>query len=93
MMITNDGTIIRTPVSGIPFYNGRSAGGVIVMRLAEGSSLVNFARIEKDEELEAEAEAASGSSDKEVPSDSESDDFALDGGSADVITSIDDDDI
>lgn len=57
MMITNDGTIIRTPVSGIPFY-GRSAGGVIVMRLSEGSSLVNFARLENDEELEAEGKAS-----------------------------------
>lgn len=57
MMITNDGTIIRTPVSGIPFY-GRSAGGVIVMRLSEGSSLVNFARLENDEELEAEGMAS-----------------------------------
>ena len=57
MMITNDGTIIRTPVSGIPFY-GRSAGGVIVMRLSEGSSIVNFARLENDEELEAEGKAS-----------------------------------
>lgn len=57
MMITNDGTIIRTPVSGIPFY-GRSAGGVIVMRLSEGSSLMNFARLENDEELEAEGMAS-----------------------------------
>ena len=57
MLITNEGTIIRTPVSGIPFYS-RSAGGVIVMRLAEGSTIVNFARIASEEETAAEAEAA-----------------------------------
>ena len=91
MIITNDGTIIRTPVSGIPFYNGRSASGVIAMRLAEGSSIVNFARIEKEEDLDAEAEAESP--DKEAYSGDESDEFTLNGGSADVITSIDEDDI
>ena len=57
MLITNEGTIIRTPVAGIPFYS-RSAGGVIVMRLAEGSTIVNFARIASEEETAAEAEAA-----------------------------------
>lgn len=53
LMITNDGTIIRTPVTGIPFY-GRSAGGVIVMKLAEGAVLVNFAKVENEEETEAQ---------------------------------------
>lgn len=54
MLITNEGIIIRTPVSGIPFYR-RSAGGVIVMRLSEGASIVNFANVSVDEsELEAE---------------------------------------
>ena len=51
MMITNGGTIIRTPVSGIPVY-GRGAGGVIVMRLGEGATLVNFAMVEKDPDEE-----------------------------------------
>ncbi len=54
LLITDDGTIIRTPVAGIPFY-GRSAGGVIVMRAAEGSRLVNMARVASDAETEAEA--------------------------------------
>jgi len=49
MLITNDGTIIRTPVSGVPFYR-RSAGGVIVMRLSEGASIVNFAKVSVEEE-------------------------------------------
>jgi len=56
-MITNDGTMIRTPADGIPMY-GRSASGVIVMRLAEGSSLVNFALTEKETEEASAAEAS-----------------------------------
>ncbi len=61
IMITNDGTIIRIPISGIPVYS-RSAGGVIVMRLSEGSSIVNIARIAYEEpkaDQPAEAVAAS----------------------------------
>ena len=55
MIITNEGVIIRTPVDGIPVYS-RTAGGVITMRLNEGCSIVNFARVEKEEEIEALAE-------------------------------------
>ena len=54
LIITNDGTMIRTPVDGIPFY-GRSAGGVIVMRLAEGASIVNFTKVENEDDLEPDA--------------------------------------
>lgn len=58
MLITNEGTIIRTPVSGISTYS-RSAGGVIVMRLSEGSKIVNFVTLPPEEETEKEvAEAA-----------------------------------
>ena len=42
MMMTVNGTIVRTPVSGIPAY-GRTASGVIVMRLSEGDHLRTFA--------------------------------------------------
>ncbi len=49
MMITNGGTIIRTPVSEIPTYS-RSAGGVILMRLGEGQILVNFTKVPHEEE-------------------------------------------
>ncbi len=54
MLITNEGTIIRIPVSGINTYS-RTAGGVIVMRLDEGAKIVNFAKVAKadDDELEA----------------------------------------
>ena len=51
MMITNSGTIIRTPVKDIPTYS-RSAGGVIVMRLSEGQSIVNFTKVASAEEEE-----------------------------------------
>ena len=53
MMITDSGTIIRTPVSDIPTYS-RTAGGVIVMRLGEGQSLVHFTCVKRDEEEEEE---------------------------------------
>ena len=56
MLITNAGTIIRTPVAAINTYS-RAAGGVIVMRLAEGQSIVNFSKVAHEEpEEEAESE-------------------------------------
>ena len=58
MIITNEGTLIRTPVADIPVYS-RTAAGVIVMRLAEGASIVNttITPSEKEEEEEkAESE-------------------------------------
>ena len=53
MMITDSGTIIRTPVSDIPTYS-RTAGGVIVMRLGEGQKLVNFTAVAHEEPEEEE---------------------------------------
>ena len=53
LMITNDGTIIRIPVDGIPVYS-RTAGGVIVMRLTGGAKVVNFTKVAKEEEEAAE---------------------------------------
>ena len=56
MLITNAGTIIRTPVAAINTYS-RAASGVIVMRLAEGQSIVNFSKVAHEEpEEEAEGE-------------------------------------
>ncbi len=57
MMITDSGTIIRTPVAGIP-GRSRSAGGVIVMRLGEEQKLVNFTTTAHAEEAEESAEEA-----------------------------------
>ncbi len=59
MMITDGGTIIRTPVADIPTYS-RTAGGVIVMRLSEGQKLVNFTKVAKAEEDEEADEADLG---------------------------------
>ncbi len=56
MLITNEGTIIRTSVSGINVYS-RTASGVIVMRLSEDSLIKKVARLEKQEEIDAESEA------------------------------------
>ncbi len=61
MLITNEGTIIRTSVSSINVYS-RTATGVIVMRLSEGSFINNVARLEKAEEIEEASEAI----DKEI---------------------------
>ena len=51
MLITNEGTIIRTSVSGINVYS-RTATGVIIMRLDEGCFINNITRLEKSEEIE-----------------------------------------
>ena len=58
MIITDDGTIIRTPVSGIPVYEGNNTAGVIIMRLANGASIKGFAVTKSDEEEEAEIAAS-----------------------------------
>ena len=51
MVITNEGTIIRTSVSGINVYS-RSATGVKIMRMDEGSYIKNITRLEKNEDIE-----------------------------------------
>ena len=56
MMITDSGTIIRTPVVGVP-TRSRSAGGVIVMRLGEDQKLVNFTITPHSNEEETEEES------------------------------------
>jgi DNA gyrase subunit A len=60
LLITDEGTMIRTSVASIPVHS-RATGGVIVMRLCEGAKIVTFARVEKEEEIvdvTAEAEAS-----------------------------------
>ncbi len=56
MIITSDGTIIRTPAKDINCYS-RTATGVIVMRPKEGSFIYNFTCLPSEEEIEEEAEA------------------------------------
>ena len=51
MIIADDGTMIRTPVSNISLY-GRTTMGVKVMRLSENAVVTAIARAEKEEEEE-----------------------------------------
>ncbi len=59
MMITNLGTIIRTPVKAINTYS-RTAAGVIVMRLSDGQCVANFSKVAHEED---EASPATESTD------------------------------
>ncbi len=53
MLITDDGTLIRTPAAQIPVYS-RTASGVIVMRLAEEAKLVGIAPVAKQDSEDSE---------------------------------------
>ncbi len=55
MIITEGGTIIRTAVDSIPVY-GRSAAGVIVMRVTDGQACAGFTTVPKAEEEDAGTE-------------------------------------
>jgi DNA gyrase subunit A len=60
LVITNDGTIIRTPVERISRL-GRATQGVRVMRLAEGSRVIDIEKTEPEtEETDADETAAEG---------------------------------
>lgn len=54
MLITNEGTIIRMPISQIPVYS-RTASGVIVMRLNDACKIVNFAKVGREDNAAEEA--------------------------------------
>lgn len=88
MIITDDGTIIRIPVDRISVQH-RTAGGVIVMKPAEGSSIIGFALVanenvdtkEIEEEMAANPLPAAPDkklSDKEFDSEDESADLSDD---------------
>ena len=64
LLITDDGTIIRTAVNTIRVC-GRAASGVKLMRLQEGARVAGVARAEQ-EEAEDEAELADGAAPGEV---------------------------
>ena len=51
LLITDDGTIIRTPAADVRLC-GRNTQGVRVMRLAEDSKVIGVARAEKEEETD-----------------------------------------
>jgi len=65
MLITNDGTVIRTAVSEIPSYS-RTASGVIVMRPDEDSIVANITRVSREEEEEDEKRRAEEALKKEA---------------------------
>jgi DNA gyrase subunit A len=75
MIITDDGTMIRTPVSDIRVC-GRATQGVRLMRIGENSRVVGVARASAEEPEETESETAgdptdgagqSGDLDMELP--------------------------
>ena len=49
LIITDDGTIIRTPVESIPLH-GRATQGVRLMRVADGSRIMSIERAEQEPE-------------------------------------------
>jgi DNA gyrase subunit A len=55
MLITNEGTIIRTSVDSINVYS-RTATGVIIMRLGEDNLIKKVARLEKQEEIDEQSQ-------------------------------------
>ena len=57
MLITSTGTMIRVNAGDLSRY-GRSAAGVIVMRMDEGNYIVNFAKVEKQDDEESATEEA-----------------------------------
>ncbi len=59
MMIADSGVIVRTPVADIP-TRSRSAGGVILMRLGEEQSLVNFTTVAHEEPSDEEISDENG---------------------------------
>ena len=59
MVITNEGTIIRTSTEDIPTYK-RSTSGVKVMRLDEGAVVANITIADKEEEKEEDLVAPEG---------------------------------
>ena len=54
-MISDDGTIIRTAVSGINLY-GRVTQGVHIMTVAEGGKVISLATTCEEEEEEVPSE-------------------------------------
>ena len=77
MLITNEGTIIRTNVESINVYS-RTATGVIIMRLADGCYINNVARLDKEEDIEKESDKIEQEIKTEEPSKKEAERSELD---------------
>lgn len=84
MIITNEGILIRMPVSDVNVYDGNSTVGVRVMRLNENAVIVNFAATKSEDKEEEEINAAIEESEKEGI-------FSLEGASASSV--VDEDEI
>ena len=67
LIISDDGTIIRTHAAGINVYS-RTAQGVRVMNLADGVKVISIARTEHEEDGEAEERPAEGEQSQETGS-------------------------
>ncbi len=78
MLITDGGIIIRTTVDQIPVH-GRATGGVIVMRMSEGSKIARFALLSEEETEENDGSAL------DEMEDFESDDVILEDASEEEI--------
>ncbi len=81
MMITDQGTIIRTPAADISLLS-RSAAGVIVMRLPEGQYVANFTKVAKEEEETDEVESDNESVVENEGADTEAVEITVDEGNA-----------
>ena len=77
MLITNEGTIIRTNVESINVHS-RTATGVIIMRLADGCYINNVARLDKEEDIEKESDKIEQEIKTEEPSKKEAERSELD---------------
>ena len=55
LLVSDDGTIIRTAVEDISTYS-RATQGVRLMRLPENAKVISIARAEKEEETEEDTE-------------------------------------
>ena len=65
MLITDQGQMIRVHASDISTYS-RNAGGVIIMRLADGQHVVNFTKVAKDEPEDEVAPASEALEGEEI---------------------------
>ena len=61
LIVTDDGTIIRTAAGGISVYS-RATQGVRLMRLSEGSRVISIARTEREEAAPEDGGAAASAS-------------------------------
>ena len=85
MLITDQGQMIRVHASDISTYS-RNAGGVIIMRLADGQHVVNFTKVAKDEpedEVAPASEAIEGDEIVEIP----------EGEASEIIEEVSDDEV